>query len=70
MKEKKERSHDVTFVKNGDISAPQRPITGQASNSAPRIRQPIEDRLYLQLVLQWILLLLETWIMVLDQFMR
>lgn len=38
MKEKKERRrssiHDVTFVKNGDISAPQGPITGQASNSA------------------------------------
>jgi len=36
-KEKKERSwssiHDVTYVENGEISAPQGPITGKASNS-------------------------------------
>lgn len=39
LKEKKERKkrcsiHDVTYVKNGDISAPQGPITDQASDSA------------------------------------
>nr|QSD99522.1 MYB family transcription factor [Melilotus albus] len=39
LKEKKERKkrssiHDVTYVKNGDISPPERPITCQSSNSA------------------------------------